>query len=55
VIAGVLVGFGFSIHTLFYFAGALMLVGVVAGALLIPLYRHQVTEIGAGSTRGQAP
>jgi AAHS family 4-hydroxybenzoate transporter-like MFS transporter len=52
VIAGILVGFGFSIHTLFYFAGALMLTGVVAGALLIPLYRHQVTEIGTGSTRG---
>jgi len=54
VIAGVLVGFGFSINSLFYFAGALMLVGVVAGALLVPLYTREVTtEPTDGSSVGR--
>jgi hypothetical protein len=43
----VLVGFGFSINTLFYCAGVLMLAGVVAGALLVPLYKQQVTGVVA--------
>jgi AAHS family 4-hydroxybenzoate transporter-like MFS transporter len=46
VIAGIMVGYGYSIPSLFTFAGALMLAGVVAGALLVPLYKHQVTDRG---------
>jgi AAHS family 4-hydroxybenzoate transporter-like MFS transporter len=54
VIAGVLVGFGFSINSLFYLAGTLMLTGVVAGALMVPLYKRQLAEMGAAAAIAQA-
>jgi AAHS family 4-hydroxybenzoate transporter-like MFS transporter len=44
-LAGFLVGAGFTIGQLFYFAGALMLLGVATGLLLAPLYRRQVTDL----------
>jgi MFS transporter, AAHS family, 4-hydroxybenzoate transporter len=46
-IAGLLVAYGFSIPSLFTVAGALMLAGVVAGSLLVPLYKRQVTDTAA--------
>jgi hypothetical protein len=44
-LAGFLVGAGFTIGQLFYFAAALMLLGVATGLLLAPLYRRQVTDL----------
>jgi MFS transporter, AAHS family, 4-hydroxybenzoate transporter len=44
-IAGVLVGLGFSIGQLFYFAGSVMVLGIVTGSLLTPLYRRQVADL----------
>jgi AAHS family 4-hydroxybenzoate transporter-like MFS transporter len=45
VLAGVLLGMNFSINTLFYLAGAIMLLGVVVGIALVPLYRHQLEDL----------
>lgn len=50
ILAGVMVGAGFSIGTLFFICGAAMLVGVIAGAALVPLYRSQLEHM-----RGVAP
>jgi MFS family permease len=45
IIAGLLVGAGFTIGQLFYFAGALMVLGIATGLLLAPLYRRQVAGL----------
>jgi MFS transporter, AAHS family, 4-hydroxybenzoate transporter len=45
VLAGLFIGWGVSINTLFYIAGALMLLGVVVGLALVPLYRHQLKDL----------
>jgi MFS transporter, AAHS family, 4-hydroxybenzoate transporter len=45
IIAGLLVGAGFTIGQLFYFAGALMVLGIATGLLLAPLYRRQVADL----------
>lgn len=50
-IAGGLVALGFSVSDLFYFSGAAMLVGAVAGAILVPLYARQVSRMQAQSGR----
>jgi AAHS family 4-hydroxybenzoate transporter-like MFS transporter len=44
-LAGILVGMHVPLGSLFYYAGGLMLAGVVAGVLLTPLYRHQLEEM----------
>jgi MFS transporter, AAHS family, 4-hydroxybenzoate transporter len=44
-VAGLLVGIGFTIGQLFYFAGALMVLGIVTGLLLAPLYRRQLADL----------
>ena len=45
VIAGVLVGLNYSVATLFYLTGSIMLLGVAAGVILVPLYKRQMDEI----------
>jgi MFS family permease len=49
VIAGIIVGASFSIPTLFYFSGALMLIGMIAGTLLVPLYNQQSNDTRAAT------
>jgi hypothetical protein len=44
----------FSLGSLFYAAGALMLVGVIAGALLTPLYKRQLAELHVSNDNGTA-
>jgi AAHS family 4-hydroxybenzoate transporter-like MFS transporter len=44
-IAGLLVAMHVPLGNLFYYAGALMLLGVVAGAALTPLYRQQLDAL----------
>jgi AAHS family 4-hydroxybenzoate transporter-like MFS transporter len=61
VLAGILIGMNLSINTLFYFAGALMILGVVVGIALVPLYRQQLEDLQksgapiAGRTEGLKP
>jgi MFS transporter, AAHS family, 4-hydroxybenzoate transporter len=45
VLAGVLLSMNLSINTLFYLAGAIMLLGVAIGIALVPLYRHQLEDL----------
>ena len=47
-IAGLLVGMKVPLGDLFHYAGALMLLGLIAGVVLTPLYRRQRDEINAG-------
>jgi AAHS family 4-hydroxybenzoate transporter-like MFS transporter len=53
-IAGLLVGYGFTIGQLFYFSGALMVVGIATGFLLAPLYRRQVADLRQTTNSGLA-
>lgn len=47
-LAGLLVAMKVPLGDLFHYAGALMLVGAVAGALLVPRYQHQLRDLRAG-------
>ncbi len=47
-LAGLLVAMKVPLGDLFHYAGALMLLGVAAGVLLVPRYQQQVRDLAAG-------
>lgn len=50
VLAGILIGMNMPINTLFYVAGATMVLGLVVGVILVPLYRKQIDDMQSGAT-----
>ena len=50
VAAGILVGMNFSVQSLFYVAGFIMIVGLIVSIILTPLYRKRLDEMHALAT-----